>query len=126
MPIRMKPMIGLIRILAKAGITIPAAPRISSASLNPDVATLPAMARLCPFLPNGGRCWRHDVKTRPGHRRRRSGGRDGGAAVRPGRMQGASVGEARGLLPGFPRGHRAPFDAGAAPRAWALRRVPKA
>jgi hypothetical protein len=33
----MKPMIGLIRSLAKAGITIPAAPRMTSASLKPEV-----------------------------------------------------------------------------------------
>jgi hypothetical protein len=36
-PIRMNPMIGLIRNRAKTGMTIPAAPRITSASLKPEV-----------------------------------------------------------------------------------------
>jgi hypothetical protein len=33
----MKPMMGVIRKRAKAGMTIPAAPRMTSASLKPDV-----------------------------------------------------------------------------------------
>ena len=33
----MKPMTGVIRKRAKTGMTIPAAPRITSASLKPDV-----------------------------------------------------------------------------------------
>src|SRR4051812_7467432 len=37
MPTRMKPITGLIRKRAKVGITIPAAPRITSASLSPEV-----------------------------------------------------------------------------------------
>jgi hypothetical protein len=36
-PIRMNPMIGLIRMRANAGMTMPAAPRMTSASLKPDV-----------------------------------------------------------------------------------------
>ena len=46
MPIRMKPMTGLIRIRAKAGMTIPAAPRMTSASLRPEVLNSP-----CVILP---------------------------------------------------------------------------
>jgi len=45
-PIRMKPMIGLILKRANAGMTIPAAPRITRASLNPDVENWPSMRRL--------------------------------------------------------------------------------
>jgi hypothetical protein len=37
-------MIGLMRILAKAGITIPAAPRMTSASLKPDVENWPSIS----------------------------------------------------------------------------------
>ena len=39
-------MIGLMRMRAKAGMTIPAAPRITSASLYPEVENSPSMARL--------------------------------------------------------------------------------
>jgi len=39
----MKPITGLIRNRAKAGMTTPAAPRITSASLNPEVLNSPAM-----------------------------------------------------------------------------------
>ena len=36
-------MIGLMRIRAKAGMTIPAAPRMTSASLKPDVENSPVI-----------------------------------------------------------------------------------
>ncbi len=39
-------MIGLIRMRAKAGMTIPAAPRITSASLNPEVPNSPCIPAL--------------------------------------------------------------------------------
>ena len=42
-------MMGLIRSRAKAGITIPAAPRITSASLKPEVEKFPSIASLLPF-----------------------------------------------------------------------------
>ena len=42
-------MIGLIRIRAKAGMTMPAAPRITSASLYPDVLKSPAIELTLPF-----------------------------------------------------------------------------
>ena len=50
-----EPMIGVMRKRAKAGMTIPAAPRITSASLKPEVANSPSMPVLCPFRRNGGR-----------------------------------------------------------------------
>ena len=45
-------MTGVIRIRAKAGMTIPAAPRMTSASLKPEVAKLRLSidALLCPFV----------------------------------------------------------------------------
>src|SRR6478736_921436 len=51
----MNPMTGLIFRRAKAGITIPAAPRIVRASLKPGVLIPPAIPTFCPFHPNGGR-----------------------------------------------------------------------
>jgi hypothetical protein len=45
----MNPIIGLIRIRVKAGMTIPAAPRITSASLKPDVLKSVAMPATLPF-----------------------------------------------------------------------------
>ena len=39
-------MTGVIRSRAKAGMTIPAAPRMASASLNPEVPKSPAVAIL--------------------------------------------------------------------------------
>src|SRR5512133_3033932 len=55
MPMRMKPMMGLMRIRATAGIAIPAAPRITSASLNPDVLNSASIGCFCPFRRSGGR-----------------------------------------------------------------------
>jgi hypothetical protein len=46
----MKPIIGLIRIRAKAGMTIPAAPKMTRASLKPDVPNSPST----PPLKQGG------------------------------------------------------------------------
>src|SRR4029079_5196093 len=54
-PIRMKPMIGVMRKRAKAGMTTPAAPRIPSAPEKPEVANSPSMHCFCPFQRNGGR-----------------------------------------------------------------------
>ena len=55
-PTRMNPMIGVIRIRAKAGMTIPAAPRITSASLKPGSAESAFHRRVFAlFAPNGGR-----------------------------------------------------------------------
>src|SRR6185437_16818631 len=51
----MKPIMGLIRSRAKAGITIPAAPRITSASLKPDVAKPLSMRPFCLFRQKRGR-----------------------------------------------------------------------
>src|SRR5438477_3251497 len=44
---RIKPIMGLMRIRAKAGMTIPAAPRITSASVKPDVLKPLSMGGLC-------------------------------------------------------------------------------
>ena len=54
MPTRMKPITGLIRKRAKAGMTIPAAPRITSASLKPEVLKSARLAMLA-FKPRSGR-----------------------------------------------------------------------
>src|SRR4051794_14638505 len=136
MPIRMNPMIGLTRNRAKGGMTIPAVPRITSASLKPDVLNSPSIASLKQADPPLSlKClrligWRHDVKeterSRPDRRRRWAGGHDGGAAVCPRRLQGASAREGRGLPARFLRGHPPPPDAGTAPRARPHRRVPEA
>ena len=55
---RMKPMTGLIRNRAKAGMTIPAAPRMTSASLKPEVWKLPSPS--CLYAGIGRHCqpWR--------------------------------------------------------------------
>src|SRR5688572_1953744 len=129
----MKPMIGLMRKRAKAGMTIPAAPRTTSASLKPDVLkspwVIPALeqdrANLSPVRDGPGRHhfrfqshflsgsgWRHDVRPGSHHRRRRAGRDDGRAAVRPRRLQRAGAGEARRLLSRFPRRYGPPIDDG--------------
>src|SRR5690348_17712935 len=54
-PTRMKPMTGVTFSRAKAGITRPAAPRMTSASLKPDVMNSPSIWRFCPFHGFGGR-----------------------------------------------------------------------
>ena len=53
MPTRMKPMTGEILSRAKAGITIPAAPRITSASFSPSGAVPAVMDYLCLFRRGG-------------------------------------------------------------------------
>ena len=83
MPTRMKPMTGLIRKRAKAGMTIPAAPRITSASLRPEV---PKSVRHLAFMPASGAMYRRAQWPMRNHRspdrRRRSRRDDGGPAVR--------------------------------------------
>jgi hypothetical protein len=45
----MNPITGVIFIRAKAGITIPAAPSTTKASLNPEVPKPGSMPRFCRF-----------------------------------------------------------------------------
>jgi hypothetical protein len=60
-PMRMKPMTGLILKRANAGMTIPAAPKITSASLIPDVLNSPA-----PCIPAfKQRRWRLSLTLKP-------------------------------------------------------------
>src|SRR4051794_20406048 len=118
MPIRMNPMIRLIRILAKAGMTSPAAPRITSASLKPDVLNWlsialfkqPRLHLSRKQLQLIGR--RHDVRSRFDRRWRRPGWHDGGPAFRSRRLPCAGAGEARRLLPRFSRRYGPSLDDG--------------
>ena len=103
-------MTGLIRKRAKAGMTIPAAPRMTSASLRPEV--LKSVRHLA-FMQVCGAIVSHHGRGNPrsSDRRRRPGRDDGGPAVRPRRRADARAREACRLPPRFPRRHRPSLDA---------------